>query len=100
MSYNSSYVQYRTRILLIIQNNHFICGSYKHLYDSFKNRRVCYTTPMKVEIFWCRIRNMLKSNGITQEVLAKKCGIPVGTLKGWMAGKLILEDSSKKCILH
>ena len=40
---------------------------------------------MHVVKYWNRVRVLLRSQGITQEAFAKKCHIPLGTLKGWMA---------------
>ena len=40
---------------------------------------------MQVNQFWNRVRNLLKSSGISQETLAKACKIPYATVKGWMS---------------
>ena len=38
-----------------------------------------------VRNFWKRIKNLVKSRGLTQEQLAKECKIYLNTLKGWMS---------------
>ena len=39
---------------------------------------------MKVKHFWDRVKKLIKSKNIKQEILAKECRIPFSTLKGWI----------------
>ena len=39
---------------------------------------------MKVKQFWDRVKILSKTKNITQETIAKNCGISFSTLRGWM----------------
>jgi transcriptional regulator with XRE-family HTH domain len=34
--------------------------------------------------FWGRLRESIKENGLTQESVARKIKVPIGTLKNWL----------------
>jgi transcriptional regulator with XRE-family HTH domain len=40
---------------------------------------------MDASVFWNNVKSLIKASKITQEGLAKDCGIPFGTLHGWIA---------------
>jgi transcriptional regulator with XRE-family HTH domain len=37
--------------------------------------------------FWGRLRDTIKDKDLTQEWLAQKIGVPIGTFKNWLARK-------------
>ena len=39
---------------------------------------------MEAKVFWTRIKTMVKQNKMTQEELAKSCGISINTWRGWV----------------
>ena len=39
---------------------------------------------MEREIFWKQVKYLCRKNRITQDALAKACGVPLSTFKGWM----------------
>ena len=40
---------------------------------------------MHIKRFWSRVKTLIRRKGLTQETVAKKCGLPYDTLRGWMA---------------
>jgi len=51
---------------------------------------------MEPDIFWGRVKPLIKKNGLTQASLAEKCGIPFGTFQGWIA-KSVLPSVTDGC---
>lgn len=39
---------------------------------------------MEEEIFWDQVKILCKQKRITQEKLARACGVPLSTFKGWI----------------
>jgi transcriptional regulator with XRE-family HTH domain len=38
----------------------------------------------EIDIFWARVKRLIKNKKTTQEEVAKACGIHLRTLEGWM----------------
>lgn len=44
---------------------------------------------MDADIFWSRVKPLIKNTGLTQISLAEQCGIPPKTLQGWIAKSVL-----------
>ena len=40
---------------------------------------------MHIKKFWSRVKTLIRRKGLTQETIAKYCGLSYDTLRGWMA---------------
>jgi transcriptional regulator with XRE-family HTH domain len=44
---------------------------------------------MEIDVFWGRVKTLIKKKGVTQSEAAKACGIPPETFRGWMSKHII-----------
>lgn len=53
---------------------------------------------MDTQIFWARVKTLIKEQGFTQESLAERCNIPPRTLIGWI-NKQRLPDAESSVLI-
>lgn len=72
-------------------------------YKKYPNGVIFYLFPseyiyMDTQIFWARVKTLIKEQGFTQESLAERCNIPPRTLIGWI-NKQRLPDAESAVLI-
>lgn len=53
---------------------------------------------MNNDIFWSRVKELLKAQCLTQETICSRVNIPIGTMRGWITHSR-LPDAEMSCLI-